>query len=187
MKTVKLNRCIDNHEQEYEVFYPKTREDIAVLLKQCREANKSVFPVSSGNNWGYGSSTSSSPATSCIMNLSPMPGVIDFDAENGLLTFGPSLTQGKLHEYLEKNNLPFMTPTTGAGPNANILGNLLERGFAMTPIHDHTESLMSLKAVLPNGSFYQSGLAEAGFHEIDKKFKWGTGPYLDMLFQQSIY
>ncbi|HAA14877.1 MAG TPA: hypothetical protein DCE41_25580 [Cytophagales bacterium] len=178
-------RCIDDRHFQYRVYYPTNRIEISDILKVCQQDGAPIFPVSSGNNWGYGAATAPDVGTSRIMNLSQMPGVIDFDPEHGLLTFGPGLTQQGLYEYLTEHNYPYMTPTNGAGPHGNILGNLLERGFGLTPIHDHAEALLSLKAVLPDGSYYQSSLGAAGFEKLDRRYKWGVGAHLDTLFTQS--
>ncbi len=187
MESITLERCIDNLEKEYNIFYPKNYKEITTILQNCQQNKTSIYPVSSGNNWGYGSATANSDDTKSILNLSRMPGVISFNEEDGILTFGPGLNQEQLYKFLKENNYAYMVPTTGAGPEGNILGNLLERGYGIAPIYDHSESLISLKAVLPDGSIYQSSLAEVGLKDLDSKYKWGVGPYLDMIFSQSNY
>jgi len=185
MEKSKVTRCLDNQVKEKEVIYPKTVEEIRQTIAYCNENKISFYPVSSGNNWGYGSSFPTNDHTPIIMNLSRMPSVIAFDEKDGLLTFGPGLTQQKLYEFLEANNHAFMVPVTGAGPNANIMGNALERGFGITPIHDHVESVIAIKAVLPDGSNYESSFAQLGLSTLDKRYKWAVGPNFDYIFFQS--
>ena len=90
-----------------------------------------------------------------------------------------------LAEYLDARGYPFMVPTSGAGPQASILGNALERGFGITPCTDHAAALTSVEAVLPDGSLYRSAFREEGGALVDRSFPWGIGPHLDGLFAQS--
>ncbi|MFI8604071.1 FAD-dependent oxidoreductase [Cellulophaga baltica] len=180
-----ITRCLDQLAASKNIVYPETTAEIKEVIVYCNTNACSFYPVSSGNNWGYGSSFPSDENTPIVMNLSKMPGVISFDAEEGLLTFGPGLTQEKLYDYLIANSYEFMVPVTGAGPEANIMGNALERGFGITPIHDHVASVRSLKAILPDGSTYQSPFSELGLSQLDKHHKWGVGPNFDYIFFQS--
>ncbi|WP_158978950.1 FAD-dependent oxidoreductase [Cellulophaga sp. L1A9] len=180
-----ITRCLDNISTSKNSVYPENTEEIKEVITYCNTNGCSFYPVSSGNNWGYGSSFPSDENTPIVMNLSKMPEVINFDAAEGLLTFGPGLTQGKLYDFLKANSYEFMVPVTGAGPEANIMGNALERGFGITPIHDHVASVRSLKAILPDGSTYESPFSQLGLSQLDKHHKWGVGPNFDYIFFQS--
>lgn len=107
------------------------------------------------------------------------------DDEVTRLTVQPGVTQAQLTRYLDEHHLPYMVPTTGAGPDASLLGNAIERGYGLTPHADHFGALTSLQAVLPNGEIYAPALSAAGGVAVDRAFKWGVGPYLDGLFTQS--
>src|SRR5699024_9493358 len=108
-----------------------------------------------------------------------------FDAEMGTVTVEPGVTQGQLHEFLDRQQVNYMVPVTGAGPSASILGNALERGYGITPHADHFEAVTAIEAILPNGERYRSALHDLGAAETNSAFKWGVGPYLDGLFTQS--
>jgi len=142
-----------------------------------------LYPISTGNNWGYGSAN---PVKSecAILDLSGMTKISNYDAQLGVVTIEPGVTQGLLADFLKNEKDEFMTPVTGAGPQASILGNALERGYGLTPVADHFLSLMSLEAVLADGSVYRSALHSKGCETIDQIFKWGIGPYLDGIFAQ---
>ncbi|QWX85236.1 FAD-dependent oxidoreductase [Cellulophaga sp. HaHaR_3_176] len=185
MHKLKITRCLDNLSENKNIVYPQNTDEIKEVINYCNVNKCSFYPVSSGNNWGYGSSFPSDDETQIVMNLSKMPAVIKFDEEEGLLTFGPGLTQGKLYDFLKANNFKFMVPVTGAGPEGNIMGNALERGFGITPIHDHVASVRCLKAILPNGSTYESPFAQLGLSHLDKHHKWGVGANFDFIFFQS--
>ena len=143
-----------------------------------------VYPISTGNNWGYG--TSLPARDGCvIIDLGGLKQILDFDPELGVVTLEPGVTQGDLSEFLSKGNHPFLVPVTGAGPTCSLLGNALERGYGVTPYVDHFGAVTDIEAVLPDGSLYRTALREAGGEELARLFKWGIGPYMTGLFTQS--
>lgn len=164
---------------------------LANKLATCEQKKIVFYPMSTGNNWGYGTSLPNSPSeNSVILDLSLMNNIEMVNEYLGLVRIEPGVTQGQLSDYFEKNNLPFMVPVTGAGASCSILANALERGYGITPHQDHFAALTDLKAVLPNGQHYQSPLSqlssEAGQADlVNQTYKWNVGPYLDGLFTQS--
>jgi len=161
---------------------PKDALEIASILELARKYQVPLYPVSTGKNWGYG--TSNPMVDGCIiLDLSSMKR-LEVDRELGLVTLEPGVTQQELRAYLDRNCPEFMVPTTGAGPDCSILGNALERGYGITPHADHFGAVTALEAVLPDGTLYRSAHSELGGQTIDKAFKWGVGPYLDGLFAQ---
>lgn len=164
---------------------PASQLQVEIVVNASRELRVPLYPISTGNNWGYGSAI---PAIDgcVIVDLSDMRGVT-VDAETGLATLEPGVTQRILREYLDKNSLKFLCPVTGAGPDCSLIGNALERGHGITPYTDHFLSVMSLEAVLPDGRIYKPPLAELGCVEVDRAFKWGIGPFLDGIFSQGAF
>lgn len=161
-------------------------EDSASLQDVMRIASRHqvpVYPISTGKNWGYGSALPAQDGC-VIIDLSPLKKVIDFDAELGVVTLEPGVTQGMLADFLEAGNHPYLVPVTGAGPTCSLLGNALERGFGVTPHVDHFGAVTDIEAVLPDGSLYRTALREAGGAELARLFKWGIGPYCTGLFSQ---
>lgn len=145
-----------------------------------------VYPISTGNNWGYGSALP--VRDDCvIIDLSRLDRIIHFDGELGVVTLEPGVTQAKLADFLERGGHPFLVPVTGAGPNCSLLGNALERGYGITPFADHFGAVTDLEAVLADGTIYRTALREAGGEELARLFKWGIGPYSAGLFTQSNY
>ncbi|RKX17917.1 MAG: FAD-binding oxidoreductase [Candidatus Zixiibacteriota bacterium] len=113
-----------------------------------------------------------------------MDKIISFDDELDIVTVQPGVTQKKLYEYLKERNLNYLVPVTGAGPDCSLIGNAIEKGYGITPHADHFGAVMSLEAVLPDGSVYHSAFTENRCEITDKIFKWGIGPYLDGIFAQ---
>ena len=168
--------------------------DIANHSEEIAIPAFAIHPLSTGRNWGYGSSVPIEGSKSnVILDLSSLDNITYFDQENGIVSLQPGVTQQQLFDYLQRNNQPYMVPVTGAGPTTSILSNALERGYGITPIADHFTSVMSIRGFLADGSFYQSSLqcmsdmANGDNSEcyVDKTFKWKHGPYLDGIFTQS--
>ncbi|MEM6483428.1 MAG: FAD-binding oxidoreductase [Pseudomonadota bacterium] len=158
--------------------------EVVQVLQLMRQHRVPIFPISTGNNWGYGSANP--VVDDCmILDLSAMDKIRSVDPLSGVAVIEPGVTQGSLTNYLTSHNLPFLCPVTGAGPTCSLIGNALERGYGITPHADHFLAVTSLEAVLPDGTIYQSPLAASGCEEVGRLFKWGIGPYLDGLFTQS--
>ncbi len=171
---------------------PYYLDEIPAILQLANElsdteAKFSLHPVSTGNNWGYGSALAAD-STAVILDLSQLTHIQIEDAELGLFSVGPGVTQQMLRDFLDVNQLPYMVPVTGAGPSCSLLANALERGYGITPYTDHFGAVNALKAFLPDGKRYQSSISsmdQSGLDLVDKTFKWKLGPYLDGLFTQS--
>lgn len=165
------------------VLRPVNQEQVAAVLQIAQRWHVAVYPVSTGNNWGYGSANP--VEDDCvILDLSQLDRISDFDPEMGVVTVEPGVTQGALRDFLDSHEGNYLVPVTGAGPTCSILGNALERGYGITPITDHFAAVTKIEAILPDGSLYQTPLSELGAAEVDGLFKWGLGPYLDGLFSQ---
>lgn len=165
------------------VLQPGSREEVAEIMKIASRWRIKVYPVSTGNNWGYGAAN---PANEdcVIIDLRSLNRIRDFDPELGVVTVEPGVTQAQLGAFLDSHGANYLVPVTGAGPNCSLLGNALERGYGITPTTDHFAAVTTLEAILPDGRFYRTPLTELGGGEVDRLFKWGLGPYLDGLFSQ---
>lgn len=160
--------------------------NVATVQEVMRIAHRNqvcVYPISTGHNWGYGSSLPVRDGC-VIFDLSPLQQILDFDAELGVVTVQPGVTQQLLADFLDAGDHPYMVPVTGAGPHCSLMGNALERGYGITPHADHFGAVTDLEAVLPDGSLYRTALHEAGGAELARLFKWGIGPYSAGLFTQ---
>ncbi|MDF0752150.1 FAD-binding oxidoreductase [Marinobacter sp. 71-i] len=165
------------------VLRPANRDQVAEVLQVAQRWQVAVYPVSTGNNWGYGSANPVEEGC-VILDLSRLDRISNFDSEMGVITVEPGVTQGALRDFLDQNDGDYLVPVTGAGPTCSILGNALERGYGITPITDHFSAVTKLEAILPDGTLYRTSLSELGGAEVDGLFKWGLGPYLDGLFSQ---
>lgn len=145
-----------------------------------------VHPISTGHNWGYG--TSLPVRDDCmVLDLAGLNRIVDFDAELGIVTLEPGVTQQMLADFLDRGQHPFLVPVTGAGPTCSLVGNALERGYGITPEGDHFAAVTNVESVLADGSVYRGMLSEVAGEGLGRLFKWGLGPYCDGLFTQSGY
>lgn len=162
---------------------PTSSEQVERVMRVAHRHRIAVYPISTGRNWGYGSAL---PAEDdCVLiDLSRLDRILHFDAQLGVVTLEPGVTQGMLSDFLEAGGHPYMVPTTGAGPNCSLVGNALERGFGVTPHADHFSAVTDIEAVLADGSVYRTALREVAGDELARLFKWGIGPYSAGLFSQ---
>jgi 4-cresol dehydrogenase (hydroxylating) len=162
---------------------PRSVDDVVAAVGIAYQFSVPLYPISTGNNWGYGSAVPA--AEGCvILDLSRLDRIVAVDPGLGLVTVEPGVTQQQLSEFLDDHRLPLLVPVTGAGPDCSLVGNALERGYGITPYADHFGAVMALEAILPDGRLYRSALSELGGTGVDRAYKWGIGPYLDGLFAQ---
>lgn len=166
------------------VARPADTTEVIALIRAAGEHGLSLYPVSGGHNWGYGSAQ---PAKddSVVVDLGRMNRILEVNAELGYAVIEPGVTQGQLAEYLEKNRIPFCVDGTGAGPRASLVGNALERGFGLGQYGDHFAAVAGFEVVLPDGELLKTGFGHFDGAKGRWVYKWGVGPYLDGLFTQS--
>ena len=154
------------------------------VMRIAQQFQVPVYPISTGHNWGYG--TALPVENNCvILDLSSLQKILHFDAEFGVVTLEPGVTQGMLSDFLDKGDHSYLVPVTGAGPTCSVLANALERGYGVTPYTDHFGAVTDLEAVLADGTVYQTALRESGGEDLARLFKWGLGTYSAGLFTQS--
>ncbi|MCM2338609.1 MAG: FAD-binding oxidoreductase, partial [Lysobacter sp.] len=163
---------------------PQSVDEVATCLAAANQLRVPLYPISTGNNWGYGAA--SPTAGECvILDLGALNRIRAFDPDSGVVTLEPGVTQQQLFEFLDQHGYPFLVPVTGAGPNCSIVGNALERGYGITPCADHFLAVTNVEVMLADGSLYRSPLSAMGADKVAGLFKWHIGPYLDGIFTQS--
>lgn len=156
---------------------------LPAVMRIAHQHRVPVYPISTGQNWGYGTAMPARDG-SVLVDLGGLRKIVHFDAEMGVVTVEPGVTQGMLAEFLDAGEHPFLVPVTGAGPTCSLLANALERGYGVTPHVDHFAAVTDIEAVLPDGTLYRTALRELGGDDLARLFKWGIGPYMTGLFSQ---
>lgn len=115
------------------IAYPRYREDVQELLSLCEKYKVKTKVVSVGKNWGYGDMCAPEDGY-LIISLKKMNRILAFNEALGYVVIQAGVTQGQLANRLEGTD--YMLDVTGAGPDASVVGNILQRGFGHTPYGD---------------------------------------------------
>lgn len=166
------------------VLRPYDRAQVQECLRVANHSGISLYPISSGKNWGYGSRVP--PADGCVLlDLSRLTRILDFSEELGYATVEPGVTQRQLYGYLRQRGSRLWMDATGSSPDCSLIGNAMERGFGHTPYGDHFAHVAGLEVVLPTGEVVETGSARFPGSLTGAVNRWGVGPSLDGLFSQS--
>lgn len=166
------------------VIYPASTEDVQLAVRVAGEIGVALYPISRGCNWGYGDAAPPF-AGQVVMDLSRMNRILEVNEELGYCLIEPGVTQGQLYQELQQRGGRLWMDATGAGPNASVVGNTLDRGFGHTRYGDHFQTACGMKVVLPDGDLLQTGFGRYDGAKAERAFPYGVGPYLDGLFAQS--
>lgn len=165
------------------ILRPGSRNEVQEIVRLANTHLVPVYPISSGRNWGYGSSVPTRDAA--LIDLSRLNRIVSFDEDLAYVTVEPGVTQGQLHDFLKARGSRLWLDATGAGPDCSVIGNTLERGFGHTPMGDHCSHVCAFEVVLPTGDCLETGFARFPGAKAAPLGRWGIGPSLDGLFSQS--
>ena len=97
------------HRQILAAIQVTESKQITEILKIANKHLLSIYPISTGNNWGYGSSNPVKN-NSIILDLSNLNQILNLDDELGYLTLEPGVTQKMLHDYFKKKKSSLSGP-----------------------------------------------------------------------------
>ena len=128
------------------VLFPRSTEDTVSLVKIAFQRRIPLHPISKGKNWGYGDATPPGPGQ-VIVDFSRMNRILELNRESAYVVVEPGVTQGQLARCLADNGGGLWMDSTGAGPEARLVGNALDRGFGHTRYGDHFQTFCGLQIV----------------------------------------
>jgi len=166
------------------VLKPGSLVEVQDVLRVARRHDIPIYPISGGKNWGLGDACAVTD-DQVIVDLARMNRIHEIDANLGYAVVEPGVTQGQMHEHLRANRIPLWFDATGAGPDASIIGNMMERGYGHTPLGDRFQHATAFEVVLPDGRILRTGFSHYHSSQTAHVFKPGLGPSLDGLFTQS--
>ncbi|WP_300458582.1 FAD-binding oxidoreductase [Desulfobacula sp.] len=166
------------------VLKPGNKEEICEILKIANQNHIALYPISTGNNWGYGSAIPVKD-NNVILDLGRLNRIIEVNTELAYAVIEPGVTQEQLYTYLKEKKTGLIMDPTGSGPSCSVLGNTLERGYGITPYGDHFNAACGMEIVLADGEILRTGFGHFSNSKVTRVFKYGTGPYLDGMFTQS--
>lgn len=166
------------------VVYPTSTEDVQLLVRVAGEHAVPLYPISRGCNWGYGDAAPPY-AGQVVVDLQHMNRVVEVNQDQGYCVLEPGVTQGQLYQHLQDLGGKLWMDATGAGPNASVVGNTLDRGFGHTRFGDHFQTACGMQVVLPSGDILHTGFGRFANAKAHRAFPYGVGPFVDGLFAQS--
>ncbi|HVK54663.1 MAG TPA: FAD-binding oxidoreductase [Burkholderiales bacterium] len=168
-----------------EVLRPSNRDEVRQYVLEARQLGRPLYPVSTGLNWGYGSS---SPVKSgcALLDLSAMNSILNakrISLTNPVAVIEPGVTQAQLHHHLKENCPELMFNVTGSAAETSIIGNALDRGVGY--LGPRREDVFGLEFVTGTGQLLQTGFRRMGdASPLAHCHPYGLGPMLDgLLFQ----
>lgn len=163
---------------------PASRQQVVEIVRIAHRFHIPLHPISRGQNWGYGGPLPPNHGM-VILDLSRMNRIHEVNAELAYAIIEPGVTQQQLYDYLQELRLPLVPDATGAGPDASIVGNVLQRGFGHTPYGNRILHVANLEVVLPDGQIIHTGFGDFPRAKAADVFPYGLGPWLDGFFSQS--
>lgn len=155
---------------------------IPAILEIANLHGVSLWPISGGRNFGYGTSLPVHPHA-LILDMTALKG-IEYFPESQTFALEPGVTQQDLADFLDDKNLDYLVPTTGVGPNGSLVGNALDGGYGLTPVADHFEALSAIDGFWGSGVPFQHTFNELGCHDMARRWPQGIGPSTQGLLRQ---
>lgn len=166
------------------VLRPDSTEEVQEIVRIASRFGVALYPISRGRNWGYGDACAPQSGAA-IVDLGRMNRILELDLELGYVVIEPGVTQGQLSDHLRQNGTGLWADVTGAGREASLVGNTLDRGFGHTPYGDHVEHTCGMDVVLADGRILRTGFGHYENAKAARVYRYGVGPSLDGLFCQS--
>lgn len=165
---------------------PESVEQIQDILKVCNQYRVPVHPVSTGRNFGYGTTAPCSPGQ-VVLDLRRMNRILEVDGDLATALVEPGVTYQQLHDHLRENNIPLWLSCPAPSAIVGPVGNTLDRGVGYTPYGEHFMFSCGMEVVLADGQVLRTGMGSIPNSNTWQVFKWGYGPSLDGIFTQSNY
>lgn len=166
------------------ILFPESTAQVQDIVRIAGRCGVVVYPISRGRNWGYGDACAPTPGAA-IVNLSRMNQILEVNTGLAYAVIQPGVTQGQLYEYLAEHQTGLWMDSTGAGPEASLVGNTLDRGFGHTRYGDHFETCCGMEVVLADGRLLETGFGHFDRAKAERVYRYGVGPFLDGIFCQS--
>lgn len=167
---------------------PRSVDEVIRIVRSARHSKQALYPVSTGRNWGYGGATPPS-AGSVLLYLDGMKEIrnaADISPTNPVAVIEPGVTQGQLHDFLQRNCPDLSFNVTGSARQTSIIGNALDGGVGY--LGPRREDLFGLEIVTGAGELLRTGFRRLGDGTpLAFRNPYGLGPHLDGLFFQGSF
>lgn len=159
-------------------------EQLASVVSVAAEEGVTLYPVSRGQNVGYGGACPTADADA-VLDLAGFSEIEAIDEDLGTMTLGVGVTQREAAERLR--GTPWMISATTGPLDASVVANVLERGHGLGADPDHTDMLLDADVFVP-----ALGTSVAtGYGRLSSAARLPDGlppgPAVHGLFQQAAY
>jgi 4-cresol dehydrogenase (hydroxylating) len=166
------------------VLRPSKVAEVQEIVRIARQFRIPLYPISGGKNWGMGDACPTTPGQ-VVVDLRRLNAIREVNLELGYAVIEAGVTQRQLFEHLRDHAPSWSLDVTGAGPNATIVGNIMERGFGHTPYGDRFHNSCNYEVILADGEMLRTGFGQFDNSRSAHVLKAGLGPLLDGVFTQS--
>ncbi|TWT54655.1 4-cresol dehydrogenase [hydroxylating] flavoprotein subunit [Rubripirellula amarantea] len=157
------------------IVRPRDVKEVQQVILAAKNFGLATHTISCGKNWGYGDACAPKDGQ-LIIDLGRMNQIIEVNEELAYAVIEPGVSQGQLYDELIKRNSSLMLDATGAGPDASIVGNVLQRGFGHTPYGDRTAYSCNYQYITPDGKIHHSGFGDISNSQVGNVYPYGQGP-----------
>lgn len=173
---------------ELEAWRPGSVEEVMACVERARRESRTLYPISTGLNWGYGSAAPPQPGA-VLLDLSGMNRIrnaAEISTGQPVALIEPGVTQRQLYEFLRESHPGLSFNVTGSSMDTSILGNALDRGVGY--LGPRREDVFGLEIVTGKGELLKTGFRRLGEDSpLAHTHPYGLGPILDGLFFQGNY
>lgn len=170
---------------ELECWQPTSVDEVRACVDRARREGCSLYPVSTGLNWGYGSAAPPQPG-GVLLDLSGMNRIrnaTEISQGHPVAVIEPGVTQRQLQEFLSEYHPGLSFNVTGSSMETSILGNALDRGVGY--LGPRREDVFGLEIVTGRGDLLKTGFRRLGEDSpLAHTHPYGLGPMVDGLFFQ---
>ena len=164
------------------IAFPTSTEEVQSVVYWANEYRASIYPTSTGKNWGLGSRVP--PCDGCLLvDLSRMQRIRELNVRHGYAVLEPGVTQGQLYRKLQADGVEMVFNVTGSASETSIIGNAVERGVGY--FSSRVEDVWLSEVVLGGGDLLTLGTGSQGQARTRNLYRYGVGPDLEGLFFQS--
>uniref|UniRef100_UPI003569BE9F FAD-binding oxidoreductase n=1 Tax=Stieleria sp. TaxID=2795976 RepID=UPI003569BE9F len=166
------------------IIRPENADQVSNAMRAITAAAVQWKAISRGKNWGYGDACAAEDGA-IIIDLRRMDRIIEINEDLAYAVIEPGVTQGQLAGELIARGSRLMLDVTGAGPEASIAGNILQRGFGHTPYGDRFANSCNYEVVLPDGNVTRTGFGNIENSVVGHVYPYGRGPNPQGMLPQS--
>ncbi len=171
------------------VVWPKTTEEVRLVVQTAIKCAISLVPVSSGPDWRLHGDTIPKVPNSVIVDLSRMNRILRIDRTNRVVMVEPGVTFAQLIPEIDKQGLRLLHPLIPRN-GKSVLASALEREPTTIPRYhwDTSDPLLCTETIFGTGDLFRTGTA-AGPGSIEEQLAMGQaqknpmGPTQFNLFQ----